>query len=132
MRMKIPKDFTGAAICWWVFHYQEHYPNNDNRYLEFYTGGLNKENRPVVSSLLGGPDVGGNYSYEESYLPYNYLHDYGTDSGKPYLKINNGKVKELLSFNMSYILSCLTIFTTEFFPRLFFNLSFMYVLEKIF
>lgn len=89
MRMKIPKDFTGAAICWWVFHYQEHYPNNDNRYLDFYTGGLNKENRPVVSSLLGGPDVGGNYSYEESYLPYNYLHDYGTDSGKPYLKINN-------------------------------------------
>lgn len=89
LRMKIPKDFTGAAICWWMFHYQEHYTNDDNRFLDFYTGGLDGSNKAVANSLLGGYDIVGKYDYAKSYLPFNYLHDFSMDSGKPYIKVNN-------------------------------------------
>lgn len=89
IEMRIPKDFRGSAICWWMFHYQEHYPDTDNRYLNYYVGGIN-ENKSTgddnPANVYHISDYTGTYDYNGS---WNYLHCFKTDSGKPYLIINN-------------------------------------------
>lgn len=87
--MKIPKDFRGSAICWWMFHYQEHYPNIDNRYFNYYVGGID-ENKATgddkPANMFNVSDYTGTYNYNGS---WNYLHCFKTDSGKPYIIVNN-------------------------------------------